>query len=170
MKREILVIGLIILFLGLIISATSSFFIFETAFHPSGVDGLILILIGVVVIIMNLTTIPKDEFPLKESITKSKESCFASEIINIRLAKGEITNKEYEEIARKINKDYIDFEVFSKSKYQNMIDFLLNMYRDQGFKYPEYQLQQKIREKMSLGKSRVDAIEELNEEELKHFS
>lgn len=169
MKREILVIGLIILFLGLIISVTSFFFIFETAFRPSGVDGLILILIGAVAIMMSFI-IPKDEFLLKESITKSKESCFASEIINIRLAKGEITDKEYEEIARKINKDYIDFEVFSKSKYQNMIDFLLNMYRDQGFKYPEYQLQQKIREKMSLGKSRVDAIEELNEEELKHFS
>lgn len=168
MKQEVLSIGLIIITLGLIVSVTS-FFLFETTIFPSIVDGLIIILIGLVATMVSFA-ISKRKFPLKKSNLKSEESCFASEILNIRLAKGEIKSKEYEEIAKKINKDYIDFEVFSKSKYQNMIDFLLNMYRDRGFRYPEYQLQQKIREKMVLGKSRVEAIEELNDEELRNFS
>ena len=51
-----------------------------------------------------------------------------------------------------------------------MIDFLLNIYRSQGFRYPEYQLQQRIHKKMTLGKSRIEAIEELNNEELRNIS
>lgn len=165
MRRELLIFGIIIVMIGSIVIISNGCVLFESSFFPTGADGLILLLIGVITIFVSFC-IPIDEISRNKKTSEARESCYASEILSIRYAKGDLSKKQYEEMARTIDKDYIDLEVFKKTKYRNMIDFLLNMYRDHGFRYPEHQLQQKINDKRLLGKSRVEAIEELNAEEL----
>jgi hypothetical protein len=55
-------------------------------------------------------------------------------------------------------------------KYGNIISFLLNMYRDQGFLPPEKELEIRVQKKLKLGKTKEQSIEELNDEELEKFS